>query len=651
MTSYQLFLLFLTLYIVVLIGTGIYFSTKQKTLTDFWLAGKSAGCLSIGFSAAASWLTAGALLAVIGFFMLLGMGSIWGFVAPNILALLIIGFFVKKIKKLPAITQPELLELRYGHHLRLPVAIIISIVMILFTVADIKGFALVLQVFYGVDAVHAAIIVGLAVAAYVTLGGLSAVIATDAIQFLFLSSFILLMAFVVMGEASSTSGMSFSTVVSSSPGSWWNPMSIGLPMVLIFVFAIVPGWISEQDPWQRIWAARDTAAARNGMFLGSLLVALVFAGCAFIALGLNSLYPEISAMGFPMGMSKAEPALLNFILDSGFSHAALALCGVALATAAMSCADTFATSGASCIARDIYQRYIHVDATMSEMRVVNRASVVLIITIATIGSFFIKSIIEAIHTATFIASASYFFVLVGGMYWRRATGAGAVASMCSGFALQAGFVVIDLVKTPPMAPPFLESIHPLFMGHGVIAAMAVSGIVFISVSLLTQSSTQIQLAPFFPDTAEKMVRSIGVTDDLVAVEDDVFTSIDITSTGDTVRLHLSADIFENVSWRSFVEQLSGRWGNWLVMGGLDEVKRFSSDAGFSFITVTRGDNSTELWFETYGPSHMEHHLKKDIALAHREAKTAVKYCQSNSPDNIGVYGGLNLAATPQKEYC
>jgi SSS family solute:Na+ symporter len=85
MTSYQLFLLFLTLYIVVLIGTGIYFSTKQKTLADFWLAGKSAGCLSIGFSAAASWITAGALLAVIGFFMLLGMGSIWGFVAPNIL--------------------------------------------------------------------------------------------------------------------------------------------------------------------------------------------------------------------------------------------------------------------------------------------------------------------------------------------------------------------------------------------------------------------------------------------------------------------------------------------------------------------------------------------------------------------------------------
>ena len=56
MTAYHLFLLFLTFYIGLLIATGLYFSKRQKTLADFWLAGKEAGGLSIGFSAAASWL-------------------------------------------------------------------------------------------------------------------------------------------------------------------------------------------------------------------------------------------------------------------------------------------------------------------------------------------------------------------------------------------------------------------------------------------------------------------------------------------------------------------------------------------------------------------------------------------------------------------
>jgi len=516
MTAYQLFLIFLFLYIFVLITIGVYYNKKQKSPTGFWLAGKEAGALSIGFSAAASWLTAGALLAVIGFFLLLGMGSVWGFVAPNILALIGIGFFVKKIKNLPAITQPELLEMRYGSFLRLPVAIIITVVMILFAVADIKGLAMVLEIFYGVSQIHAALIVGLAVSVYVTMGGLSAVIATDILQFLFLSAFILIMAVFVMSGAATTTSMSFGQIFSSMPGSWWNPLSIGLPMTLIFVFAIVPGWITEQDPWQRVWAARDEKSARNGMFLGAILVAIVFGGCAVIAVGLSAVYPDIAAMGFPMGMAKAEPALLTFIMDKGFSNMSLALCAVALATAAMSCADTFAVSGASCIARDIFQRHIKPDATAEEMQNVNRISVLIIVIMATIGSFYIHSIIDAIHIATYIASASYFFVLMGGIYWKRATSAGAAASLGTGFIAQSTLIFIDLSKTPPMAPAFLETLHPVFMGHGVIIAMLLSGIAFVVVSFATKPSKSSQLSFFFNDKIQNSSPAEpGISDNIV----------------------------------------------------------------------------------------------------------------------------------------
>lgn len=503
MASFHLFLIVLSVYILFLVFTGVYFSKQQNTQEDFWLAGKSAGFLSIGFSAAASWLTAGALLAVIGFYMLLGMGSVWGFVAPNIMALFIIAFFVKKIKSLPAITQPELLELRYGSFLRLPVALIITVVMVLFAVADIKGFAMVLEVFYGVNPAYSALIVGLAVAVYVTLGGLSAVIATDMVQFICLSLFILVMAAVVMAGAGEAAGLSWGEMVSGAPRDWWNPAAIGLPMVLIFILAIVPGWITEQDPWQRIWAARDEKSARNGMFLGSVLVAIVFGGCALIALGLNAIYPDIAGQGFPMGMAKAEPALLTFIMDSGFSRLGVALCAVALATAAMSCTDTFAASGASCIARDIFQRYLCPNATMGQMRTANRISVLVIVCLATLGTFFIRSIIDAIHIATFIASASYFFPLMGGLYWKRATGTGAVASLWTGFTVQTGLVIFDLYKTAPMSPPYLESIHPALMGHGVIAAMLVSGIVFAGVSLATPHSGSEQLGIFFNQEAAR----------------------------------------------------------------------------------------------------------------------------------------------------
>ena len=628
MTAYEMFLLFLTLYISILIATGLYFSKRQKTLTDFWLAGKEVGGLSIGFSAGASWLTAGALLAVIGFFLLQGMGSIWGFVAPNILALLIIGFLVKKIKKLPAITQPELLELRYGSFLRLPVALIITIVMILFAVADIKGFALVLQVFYGVSPVHAALIVGLAVAVYVTLGGLSAVIATDAIQFLCLAFFILIMAVTVLTGATEVSTLPTAELFAAMPDSWWNPLSIGMPMVLIFVFAIVPGWISEQDPWQRVWAAKDELSARNGMFFGALLVALVFGGCAVIAVGLNTIYPEISAMGFPMGMAKAEPALLNFIMESGFSDMAVALCAVALATAAMSCTDTFATSGASCIARDIYQRYLHSEATMKEMQFVNRISVLVIVMMATIGSFYINSIIDAIHIATFIASASYFFVLMGGLYWKRATSAGAAASMCAGFGLQVGLVLIDLVNTAPMAPPYLESLHPLLMGHGVIVAMTVSGFIFIAVSLVTVPSQRMRLVPFFSD--EGLAFAASIQSNLYPVFPQglvVMDRIDVRRWGTTVRLHHAAEFSGDIDWPQLVDRLAESSENWVCMAGTESIQRFScGEFGdfFSCVTVTRGYSRLILWFEAEGNAMHLQQLKQDVCRAVIDTETVLE---------------------------
>ena len=607
MTPFHWFVLLLSVYIAVLIFFGIHFNKTQSSTTDFWLAGKKTGPLFIGFSAAASWLTAGALLAVIGFFILLGFGSVWGFVAPNILALLIIALFVKKIKQLPAVTQPELLELRYGKGLRLPVALIITVVMVLFAVSDIKGFAMVLEILFDVDPAWSALIVGLAVSIYVTLGGLSAVIATDMIQFLCLSAFILVMAGITLTGAGQAEGISLGELAASAPPDWWNPISIGMPMVLIFIFAIIPGWITEQDPWQRVWAARDESAARRGLCFGSLLVAVVFGGCALIALGLSRIYPDIAAMGFPMGMAKAEPALLTFILEAKFSNFGLALCGVALATAAMSCTDTFSASGASCVARDIYQRHLNPGATLGQMRQVNRLAVLAIVALATLGSFYIHSIIDAIHMATFIASASYFFVLMGGLYWKGATRAGARASLWTGFILQTGLIIFDLAKTAPMAPPFLESLHPILMGHGVIPAMAASGLAFFGVSLAFPQSDPARLALFFP-------QAVPVT---TAPAEALTQAIQIHDAGDRVRLSLDTPLLTRADWEALPETLNAPW---TTMGGGESLQRL--EAGTA-VFLTRGEGPHDLRFETESRAQDQPALIRALVQAHKEVAHAL----------------------------
>jgi SSS family solute:Na+ symporter len=605
MQNYELFVLLMAVYLLGLVGIGLYFTKRQKSVTDFWLAGRKVSSLRIGMSAASSWMTAGGILAVIGFYMILGMGSIWGFVAPNILSLLIIALLVGKIKHLPAITQPELLEQRYSSALRGPVAIIIAIVMVLFAVADIIGFSLVLEIFFGMPFIYAVAIVALAISLYVTLGGFSAVIWTDMIQFVLLATFALVMAVMVLNAATAGSAdvaaISASDLFGNVSSDWWNPFIIGIPMVMIFVFAIIPGWITEQDPWQRIWAARDAKSARNGMILGSFLIFLVFGvACTVIAIGLNHLYPAIPALYGEIGMgamAQAEPALLVFI-EQMLSPLALALAGVGLAAAAMSSADTFATSGGSCLSRDIYQRYIKPDATMKEMMAVNRISVLIIVAAAALFSFYIKGIIEAIHIATFIASASYFFPLMGGLFWKRATKEGALAGLIVGAVTQIGFTVIDIIKTPPFAPTYLSGIHPVLDHHGVILGMTLSGLAFFAVSFMTKPSSTINLAPFFADEAEKLGKEDIRVDDSDKGYQRLLKVVDKETIGDRAIIKLNLEASATINWKKFVTELKSVHPSWITPSGLDSVYWLTKADMLACVTLTRGHNEKEIWFSS-----------------------------------------------------
>ncbi|MDD3041527.1 MAG: sodium:solute symporter family protein [Methanosarcinaceae archaeon] len=630
MNGYEIFLALLTVYLAGLVGIGWYFNKKQKSVTDFWLAGRQVGPSGIGFSAAASWITAGGILAVIGFYMLQGMGSIWGFVAPNIIALLLIAMLVKKIKNLPAITQPELLEQRYGSSIRLPVALIITVVMVLFAVADVQGLALVLQIFYGLDKIYAVALIAIVVSVYVTLGGLSAVIWTDIIQFSILALFTIAMAFATLG-AVSDGGMG-NVVLSSSElfgnvaADWWNPFSIGLPMILIFILAIIPGWITEQDPWQKVWAARDEKTARNGMLLGAVMILVVFGACAVIAIALNAIYPEIAALGFPAGMALAEPALLTFITERfATSPFLISLSAIGLAAAAMSNADTFATSGGSNISRDIYQRYIKPDATMKEMLTVNRISVLIIVLGACVGTFYIKGIIDAIHIATFIISASYFFPLMGGLYWKRATREGALAAMALGGITQIALVGLDLARTAPMAPPYLETIHPALMGHGVILGMGLSAIAFFGVSLMTSPSSMVNLAPFFEDEAKALSKSESGKINEKDPRYSVFAgNVREKVTGERAHLQLDLRASKNLNWNDIIEKMKHKYPAWVTPTGPDSMYRLTQGDMLACVSICRGSNDRDIWIKAEPRVEAVSNQKKELFTAYEELTGILK---------------------------
>ena len=575
-------------------------------MTDFWIAGREIGTVNIGMSAAASWLTAGALFGVTGMFLSIGLGSVWIFVAPNIIALALIAVLVPRIKRLPSLTQPELIEIRYGPVLRAPIAIAITIVMILFAVTDFKGFGYVLEVFYGIPPIYSVAIMVIAISLYVTLGGLRAVIWTDTIQFIFLAALAILIGAIALFTPAHGPDVSVSDLFDGMEPGFWNLFALGgIIGVFIMQIAMLPGWVTEQDPWQRVWAARDVKSARSGMLIGSALIAVVFGACFLAAIGIHSLYDV------PPDLHAAEQLYLTFIQDTfAYSPVILAFIAIGFAAASMSCADTFATSGASCISRDIYQRFIKPDVTMGEMRTINRILIVAMVIISATISMHVDTVLDAVIMATVIGTASCFLPIMGALFWRRATAQGALAGLVIGGGTQITLIIAEVTYFGK-----LDAISPLLIEHGVLIGVLLSAVTFVGVSLATPQSDDRRLAPFFADVAERFLKRASVD-----TGDPAYTMFKsgIKEYVSGERIHLSAVVKteSRFDWGKLVLKLAGT-GAWIAPSGVEVAYRLSSTDMLACPRIVHGGEDQVWIFAEPGADQVDD-IRAEMFAAYRE---------------------------------
>ncbi|MDM7940504.1 MAG: sodium:solute symporter family protein [Methanothrix sp.] len=622
MDAYSLFIAFLVVYIAALAGIGLYFSRRQRSVTDFWLAGRELGPITIGFSAASAWITASALLLATGLFLLIGVGSIWVWVFPNIAGLIIIAAISGRIKNIPALTQPELMEIRYDPIVRAPVAVAVTIMMILFSVTDFIGFKLVLGTFFGIEPFFAVAIMAASVAFYVSVGGFRAVVWTDLLQYILLAGLAVYVAALSLGMTAQK-GVSLMAASTSLGSDWWNLFIMGgLMGALVFQLALLPGWVAEQDPWQKIWAARDERSAKRGLLLGAGLLALVYFCCLVTAIGLSVLYPR------PTGEADAEMLYLKIISDN-VSPTLLALLTIGFAAASMSCTDTFATSGASCISRDLIQRHLRPTATMKEMLVVNRLLVIIMVAISAFIALNVNSIMDAVIIATVIGTTSYFFPIIGGLYWKRATKWGALAALVVGGGVQILLIAYELfwLKQP------LEGISPLLTEHGVLVGLTLSALFFVGVSLATKPAEDIRLAPFFSDVAERVFGGgIPPVDKKSSRYQDIITHIECKVSGKRAHLDLIVDLVpvradgaempEEMKWEPFVNKLKEIHKLWFTPTGSHIVYRLSQADMLACVKVVRADKN-QIWISAEPRSEQCERQKDELFLAYEEIEDAL----------------------------
>lgn len=469
------------IYLGALIFMGWRQSKGINSMESYWMADRNLSDWRIGFCLAASWFGLSSFTGQAGWLYGEGLGALWYLAIPNFAAIFLVGIiFVKPIRRIPAISQPEFLEMRYSKGLRPWLALIILLSFSGYAAMEYIALGYVFQNFMGWSPIVGGIIIVVATMLYVNMGGMNTVVWTEVIQYILLFTIgaIIAIASIAKGVAYVPAGTSIFTVPQLEHGNWWSLFSIGGFMVFTMIVAYWPGWSTEQSPWQRVWMAKDTGHAYRGAIYGALMNMVVYIFTVLMAVG------AWAVIGAPVEGQNVEE-IIYVLMQKTLPWWVISIAVVGFVAAAMSNISNFSTSAASNISKDWYQRLLRPHASQKEMVLVSRLFVAICLSLGIFVAMVIPRILDVLFLSATIATTGYFVPIIGAMFWRRGNTQGAIASLVLGGGSDILFYALQMWGgvTFPIEP--------------VLPALAISILAYIIVSLITPPPATEKLLAFF----------------------------------------------------------------------------------------------------------------------------------------------------------
>lgn len=462
------YLVFVTYFIIVsLYGYWVYLR-KRKLVTDtkdFFLAEGSLTWWAIGASLIASNISAEQFIGMSGEGFFVGIAvAAYEWIAA--IALIIIAvWFIPIYLKNKIYTMPQFLKTRYNETVALIMAVFWLFLYIFVNLTSILYLgAVAINGLVGGESLHL-IMLGLAVFAMViTLGGMKVIGYTDVVQVGVLIIGGLATTYLALTIVSEKFGMGssaiagFKVLMQDAPDHFHMILAKpgpDAPQEYINKYLVLPGiamyfagqWIVNLNYWgcnqyitQRALGA-DLQTARTGILFAGLLklmmpLIVMLPGIAAFVLYKNGHLPQLE------GGSKdgAYSAILGF-LPSGLKGLSIAALTAAIVASLAGKANSISTI----FTLDIYKKYFNTKADERKMVWIGRVTVVVSMIVAVIFTWEDLLGIGGEGGFTFIQkytgfiSPGVFAMFILGMFWKRTTGAAAIAGVITGFALSVFF--------------------------------------------------------------------------------------------------------------------------------------------------------------------------------------------------------------------
>lgn len=479
----------MALYFIVVFGIGFYFSRRERTTTEYFLAGRHVGWFAIGASLFATNISSEHFIGLAGSGAATGL-AVGHFEWLACLIVLILGWiFVPFYLKTGVFTMPEFLEKRYNSASRwyLTSVSILAYVLTKISVTLFAGGLLLKQV-VGWDMYTSAIVLVIATGIYTIVGGLAAVIYTELMQMFVLIGGAVVLTVLGLIEVGGFGALQKSVPPDffhmfkpiSDPDFPWTGIVFGAPILGIWY------WCTDQYIVQRVLSAKNIDHAQSGtIFAGFLKILPVF---ILVLPGViaHALYPDISG-------DQAYPALVTRLLPAGLKGIVIASLLAALMSSLAACFN----SSSTLFTIDIYKK---LKPAASEKHLVNVGRMVtgILVLLGILWVPFIRFISSQVYI--YLQSVQAYIsppiaaVFLLGVFWPRANGKGAIASLLTGLVFGTLRLITELIhRQNPIEWEPLRAYAEVNFLHFAIFLFVACVFVLILVSLATSAPAKEKL--------------------------------------------------------------------------------------------------------------------------------------------------------------
>jgi len=465
MSESAIYALVLVVYMGLLIAVGVWTSRRVKSSEDFYAGGRSVGPWVTSLSYVAAYFSSVVIIGGGGFGYRYGMATIW-IAAINVLvgctlAWIVLGKRVRRFTaRLGVLTIPGFFAERYrSKEARILSAVVIGLFLIIYNVSILKGMGHAFEVLMGMPYMVAVLLSAVIIILYVSLGGYLAVVWTGFFQAWVMGVGLILLTVAALNAvggltAANISLASIDAGLVHTPGDW------GWAGLVSFALITSLGVWGMPQMLARFVSMRDVRVLRVGtvvVTIGGAMAVLPYINGAIARV----LHPDLASADL------AIPTLTKAVLSPW--GAAIFLAGVV--AAGMSSFSAILLTTSSAVVRDVMQKGFGRD--LSERQVIRHGRVVSVVVGVVSLAIALRPpalvlVLMAFASAT-IASTCLWPLLFG-LYWKRTTRWGVLASMVSGLA--ASLVWMSLGSP--------------FGLHGFIPGIGVSLFAIVFISLMTR---------------------------------------------------------------------------------------------------------------------------------------------------------------------